>query len=446
LNTDLVLTSQRVVTPDGTRPASIIIRGGKIVEVSDVTPGDEDDVTELVIMPGLVDTHVHINEPGRSDWEGFTSATRAAAAGGVTSLIDMPLNSIPATTSVPAFNDKLSAARGRCFVDVGFWGGVVPGNREQLAPLYEAGVFGFKAFLVPSGVAEFEAITLPELRTALHHLESIGAPLLVHAELPEPILEATARLERAKGSRKVYDTYLRSRPAAAEDDAIAAMIELAVQTGAHVHIVHLASASALPMLREARSRGARITVETCPHYLYFAAEDIPDGATQFKCAPPIRDAANREGLWGALGEGVIDFVVSDHSPSPPEMKKGNFFDAWGGIASLQLRLPVMCAGAQTRGHDFDRLTRWLCSGPARLAGLKNKGAIAPGFDADFVIWDPDWEQLVQPDLLLHRHKQTPYLGLTLPGVVRATYLRGEKIYDGSTVHARATGTLLLRGK
>jgi allantoinase len=445
LDSDLILRSQRVVTPDGTRPAAIVVRGGSIVDVAslDEVHGGE-NLGDLVILPGLVDTHVHINQPGRTHWEGFASATRAAAAGGVTTLVDMPLNATPATTSVRAFHEKLVAGCEH-WVDVGFWGGVVPGNLSELAPLARAGVLGFKCFLVPSGVSDFEAISLAALPAVLDILKALDLPLLVHAELPEPILAATAELQRSGADPRRYSSFLGCRPCAAENEAIAALIALAATTRAHIHVVHLSSAEAVPMLREARARGVPITVETCPHYLYFFAEEVPDQATEYKCTPPIRDAANRDALWSALAEGVIDLVASDHSPAPPELKGGDFFQAWGGIASLQLRLGIVWSGARSRGFDFTDLARWLCSAPAELAGLAHrKGAIEPGRDADFVIWDPDAERVVEPHALYHRHKQTPYLGRTLPGVVHATYLRGTRIYDGSGFLNDPTGELVMR--
>src|SRR5687768_3618135 len=358
---DLVVRSRRVVTPTGVAPASILIQDGKIAALGaadDVPAGvPAIDAGEAVVMPGLVDTHVHINEPGRTDWEGFETATRAAAAGGITTLVDMPLNSIPATTTREALRTKREAAEGKCRVDVGFWGGVVPGNAGEIAGLIEDGVLGFKSFLVPSGVEEFQHVTEADLREAMPRLN--GAVLLVHAELPGP-------LETCEGDR--YDDWLRSRPDAAETEAIALLIRLSRELGARVHVVHLATAEALPLLREAR-RHLPVTVETCPHYLTFAAEEIPDGALAFKCAPPIRSRENRERLWEALREGLIDLVATDHSPSPPELKQGGFREAWGGIASLQLALPAVWTGARERGFSLRDLALWMSANPARLAGL-----------------------------------------------------------------------------
>ncbi|MDQ3606084.1 MAG: allantoinase AllB, partial [Gemmatimonadota bacterium] len=385
---------------------------------------------DAVLMPGIVDTHVHVNEPGRTEWEGFESATRAAAAGGVTTLVDMPLNSVPATTTVAGLHAKLAAAADRCQVDVGFWGGVVPGNAGELDALWGGGVLGFKCFLSPSGVEEFPSVTEADLRVAMPTLSRLGAPLLVHAEDPAVLAYAAAA---APAPARRYEDYLRSRPAEAEVEAIRLMVALCREFGTRIHLVHLSAAEALPLLAEARAAGLPITVESCPHYLHFAAEEIADGATQFKCAPPIRGRESRERLWTALGSGEIDLIASDHSPCPPEMKAreaGDFAAAWGGVASLQLSLPVVWKGARERGYGLADLAEWMSAAPARLAGLSmRKGAIAPGRDADLVIWDPDADFVVTPEMLHHRHQLTPYLGALLPGVVRATYVRGECVYD-----------------
>ncbi len=448
---DIVICSRRVLTEGGLHPASIAVRDGAIAEIGGFdafgSGTDHHDFGDAVVMPGLVDTHVHINEPGRTDWEGFATATRAAAAGGVTTLIEMPLNSIPATTTVESFRANVAAAKGQLAVDVGFWGGVVPGNTPELRGLYEAGVFGFKCFLVPSGVPEFEAIGEPELREALPLLSSLGAVLLVHSELPEPIVTVAA--EVAGDDPKRYSTWLKSRPRAAENEAIALLIRLSREFDAQVHVVHLSSSDALPVLRRARAEGAKITVETCPHYLWFAAEEIGKGATEFKCAPPIRERENRELLWQALVDGSIDLVASDHSPCPPQMKctqNGDFMRAWGGIASLELSLPAVWTEARRRGTGIAEMARWLCQGPARLAGLRRKGAIAVGCDADLVIWDPEAEFPVAAAALHHRHKLTPYAGRKLHGVVKATFLRGQKIYDRGDFPAPAAGRVLRRGE
>ena len=442
-----MLQSTRVMTPDGMAPHGVLVRDGRIHGVSahGVAPAGTTlvDAGDAVVMSGLVDTHVHVNEPGRTEWEGFATATRAAAAGGVTTLLDMPLNSIPATTSVAALQAKRDAARAQCWVDVGFLGGVVPGNAADLAGLHAAGVFGFKCFLVPSGVAEFGHVAERDLREALPILARLRATLMAHAELPGP-------LDRAPPMSDVrsYAGYLASRPRAAEVEAIALVLRLAEEYGARVHIVHLSSSDALPLLATARTHGAAISVETCPHYLHFAAEDIPDGATEFKCAPPIRERANREALWRALEAGAIGLVVSDHSPCPPELKRrdaGDFAAAWGGIASLQLGLAIVWSGMRARNVPIERLATWMSAAPAKLAGLsRRKGAIAVGHDADFVVWHPEEEFTVRAESLLQRHPMTPYLGARLPGVVEATYLRGECIYERGSVGATARGTLLTR--
>lgn len=434
---NLVIRGRQVVLPDSIAPAAIEINDGVITALTsyDVPRSgrnviDIDD--ESVVMPGLVDSHVHVNEPGRTEWEGFATATQAASAGGVTTLIDMPLNSVPPTTTLAGFKTKLEAARNQCHVDVGFWGGVVPGNTDELHALFAEGVVGFKCFLVHSGVDEFPNVLEEDLREALPELARLGAVLIVHAELPGPI-EAAAGVALHGGPFQ-YKTFLKSRPRAAEDAAVALMIALAQEFDARVHIVHHSSADSLSMLAEAKRSGARITAETCPHYLTFAAEQIPDGATEFKCCPPIRERENREQLWAALGDETIDMIVSDHSPCPPGMKlkeTGDFLAAWGGISSLQLRLPVVWTEAQRRGFSLQDLSRWLCSAPAKLVGLdKRKGAIAVGFDADLVVWNPSTQFKVEGAALHHRHKLTPYEGMTLSGVVEKTFLRGEKIYDG----------------
>jgi len=438
---DVVVRSRRVVMPSGVGPATVCVRDGTIVAVeghgADVGAARVVDVGDDALLPGLVDTHVHVNEPGRTEWEGFETATRAAAAGGVTTIVDMPLNSIPPTVSVPALKTKARAAGGRCHIDVGFWGGAVPGNQGELEELHEAGVFGFKCFLLDSGVEEFPRLAGLELEAAMRELGRLGASLLVHAELPEPIAAAPA----PKGRR--YLDYLRSRPPEAETEAIALLVELCRRTGARVHVVHLSAAGALPTFRQARADGLPMTVETCPHYLCLTAEEVPDGATQFKCAPPIREAGNRESLWSGLAEGTIDCVVSDHSPCTPDLKRqdtGDFGQAWGGISSVQLLLPALWTEASKRGHTLDDLARWAAWGPAAVAGLAGKGAIAEGNDADFAVFAPEETFTVDPGALHHRHPVTPYAGRELTGVVRATWLRGEPVGD------QPRGRLLRRGQ
>jgi allantoinase len=443
---DLVLRSRRVALPGGLRPATVHVRAGVIAAITDDQPPGTVELGDRMLLPGLVDTHVHVNEPGRTDWEGFATATRAAAAGGVTTLVDMPLNSIPATTTVAALERKRAAAAGRCAVDVAFWGGVVPGNTAELGPLWAAGVAGFKCFMVPSGVDEFGHVGEAELREAMPVLARLGAPLLAHAELPGPIQAAAPGL--AGRDPRDYATYLASRPDAAEVEAVELLVRLAREHGTRVHIVHVASARVLPLLRAARREGLPITAETCPHYLHFAAEDIPDGGTDHKCAPPIRDAATREALWSALGDGTLDLVATDHSPCPPEMKglaAGDFFAAWGGIASLQLGLAAAWTGGRARGFAPESMARWMAAAPARLAGLGRKGAIEVGRDADLVVWDPEGETRVDPERLEHRHPLTPYAHATLSGRVLSTYVRGTLIHDRGRCVDASAGRLLIRG-
>lgn len=424
------LRSSRVLLPGGLGPATICFERGVITEVRRETvalPAASRapfvlDVGDLVVFPGLVDCHVHINEPGRTEWEGFETATRAAAAGGVTTLIDMPLNSLPVTTNQAALETKLGASEGKRFVDVGFWGGVVPGNVDDLPALARGGVLGCKTFLVHSGIDEFPNTTADDLRRAMPVLRELGLPLLVHAELdlgapPNP------------SPPQHYDSFLASRPRAWEDAAIRLMVALCRETRCPVHIVHLSSAASLPVLEAAKAEGLPITVETCPHYLCLEAETIPPGATQYKCAPPIREHDNREALWRGLLDGIIDFVITDHSPCLPALKLpelGDFHQAWGGIASLQLGLAAVWTEARHRGARLDQLAHWLSTGPARFAGLaQRKGCIALGHDADFVVWDPDATGPVVPEQLFFKHKVSPYLGRTLAGRVSHTLLAGS---------------------
>ncbi|HVG25294.1 MAG TPA: allantoinase AllB [Thermoanaerobaculia bacterium] len=407
---DFSLCSTRVVTADGVRPATLLLDGTRIAAIEPHASADI-DYGDLVIMPGLVDSHVHVNEPGRTEWEGFATATRAARAGGITTIVDMPLNSLPPTTTVAALELKQQHARGD--VSVELWGGVVPGNTRELRPMLERGARGFKCFLVHSGVDEFPNVNERELYEAARELAGTNAPLLVHAELGE-------HLHEPSGDPNEYATYLHSRPNAAEDAAIELVARVCRDTGARMHIVHLSSASALRHL----DKSLPLTAETTPHYLHFEAESVPRGRTEFKCAPPIRERSNREELWRGLASGAIDLVVSDHSPCTPELKKGDFANAWGGIASLQFVLPIVWTNARRRGFTIEDVARWCCAAPARLANLDRKGAIAAGNDADLVVWDPDATFTVTADLIQHRHKVTPYLGAELQGVVRATWTRG----------------------
>lgn len=426
------LRSRHVVLPEGVRPATVVVRDGKIaaVEAWDAEI-DVDDLGAAWLLPGLVDTHVHVNEPGRTEWEGFETATRAAAAGGITTLVDMPLNSIPATTSVAALEAKRAAASGKCRVGVHYWGGVVPGNVDQLEPLAAAGIRGFKCFLVPSGVEEFANVGEQDLREAMPVIARLGLPLLVHAELPGPIETATAQVAGVDPRR--HATWVASRPPESEVEAIRMIIGLVAETGCRTHVVHLSAREALADLREARDAFLPITVETCPHYLTFTDEEIPDGATSFKCAPPIRGNLNRDALWEALESGDIDLIVSDHSPCPPDLKRleqGDFFAAWGGIASLELGLSAVWTEASDAGFGVDDVVRWMSERPASLAGLsERKGRIAVGSDADLVAWDPDAEWIVDPRALHQRHPLTPYDGRRLRGRVLTTWVAGVVVHE-----------------
>jgi allantoinase len=440
---DLVLRARRVVTAAGEVARCVAVRDGRVAAIEPLEAGLTGEETidlgdDEVLLPGLVDVHVHVNEPGRTEWEGFASATRAAAAGGVTTILDMPLNSIPPTVDVAALEAKRAAARGRVHVDVGFWGGAVPGNLGELRGLHDAGVFGFKCFLLHSGVDEFPHLRAGELDRYLEVLAGFPALLLVHAE----DAEAVARAPSASGER--YADFLASRPRGSENLAVAHVIESARWTGGRAHVLHLSSSDALPMLASARRDGVRVSAETCPHYLTFDAETIADGATQFKCCPPIREAGNRELLWRGLADGVIDLIASDHSPCPPGLKRldtGDFGVAWGGIASLQLSLPAVWTAARARGHRLVDVVGWMAERPAELAGLRRKGRIALGGDADLCLFAPDEAFVVDPGRLHHRHPVTPYAGRPLAGVVRRTWLRGREVTGQDP-----RGSLLTRGE
>jgi len=431
--------SNRVVTPQGTRPAALLIEEGILQAICRVSelPADTilHDCSNLAILPGLVDTHVHINEPGRTEWEGFRTATRAAAAGGFTTLVDMPLNCLPETTTVEALEAKRQSAQGQCFVDWAPWGGAVADNQPHILPLARAGVRGYKCFLIYPGCEGFTMIDQQQLEVALPHIAASGLPLLVHAELADPIDRAAANLQQADW--RSYSTYLASRPDQAELEAIRLMIRLCRQYGFRLHIVHLSTSLAIDDLKAARAEGLPITIETCPHYLHFAAEDIPDGATLLKCAPPIRTRANREALWQALREGAIDMIVTDHSPCPPEMKRtdtGRFDLAWGGIASLSIALSIVHTEAVRRGFSLDHIARWMSVAPAALAGLSHKvGSLTAGREANFILFDTDSEVTVTPDILHYRHPISAYMGETLCGTVKGTYLRGKAIYQNGRI-------------
>jgi allantoinase len=439
---DTVFRARRLVTAAGEAGGCVGVTDGRVAALAPLEAGLEGRrVVELggdvVLLPGLIDSHVHVDEPGRTQWEGFATATRAAAGGGVTTIIDMPLNSIPPTVDVAALEVKRKSAEGQCFVDVGFWGGAIPGNLGQLQGLHDAGVFGFKCFLLPSGVDEFPPLDPADLDAYLRVLRGFDGLLIVHAE------DSTA-IDRAPGARgRRYLDFLASRPRAAENLAVAQVIRSVRRTGARAHILHLSSGDALPMLASARGDGIRVTAETCPHYLALTAEEIPDGATEFKCCPPVREASNRELLWRGLADGTVDCVVSDHSPCAPELKRldvGDFGLAWGGISSLEVALPVVWTEARRRGFSLADVVRWMAEGPARLVGLRGKGRIAVGYDADFCVLAPEEAFVVDPERLHHKHPLTPYSGRPLLGVVRGTWLRGQEL-EGD----RPRGRLLTRG-
>lgn len=439
---ELVLRSTRVITPEGTRAASVAVADGKITAVlahdAEVPAGARlEDFGDDVLLPGLVDTHVHVNDPGRTEWEGFWTATRAAAAGGITTILDMPLNSLPPTTTVDNLRVKQEVARAKAHVDVGFWGGALPSNVKDLRPLHDAGVYGFKCFLSPSGVEEFPELDQEQLATSLAEITGFGGLLIVHAEDPHH-LESAPQNPGPK-----YADFLASRPRDAENTAIQNLIDQARRLNARVHVLHLSSSDALPLIAAAKAEGVRITVESCPHFLTLTAEEVPDGATEFKCCPPIREAANQDLLWDALADGTIDCIVSDHSPSTADLKTGDFATAWGGISSLQLGLPAIWTEARGRGRSLEDVVRWMSTAPAALAGLAQKGAIEAGRDADFAVLAPEETFTVDPAELHHRNRITAYAGKTLHGVVKSTWLRGTRIADHGTP-TEPTGLLLER--
>lgn len=456
---EFCICSHRVVTPQGVREAAILIGNGRIIDVVDLDQIPSgvpiEDMGDLVVMPGLVDSHVHINEPGRTEWEGFETATMAAAAGGVTTVVDMPLNSTPVTTTLLAFKEKLAAAEGKLWVDCGFYAGLIPANAYELQQVVEAGVLGVKAFLIHSGIDDFSSVSENDLRTAMPIIAKSGVPLLVHAEVRSPdVIGKNNRSDemlpfiRHDNNTRNYKSYLASRPREWECDAIELLIRLCREYNCRTHIVHLSSADAMSSLQKARESGLPLTVETCPHYLYFCAEEIPDGDTRFKCAPPIRENENRERLWRALKEGVIDFIASDHSPCVPELKllgSGDFQKAWGGISSLQFGLSIVWTEARQRGFSLSEVAAWMCHRPAQFLGLDGtKGAIASNYDADVVVWNPEEKFTVEPSMIRHRHKITPYEGRTLYGKVEMTFLRGNKIFENGRFMDGPSGKILLR--
>ncbi|MDR6571695.1 allantoinase [Curtobacterium sp. 320] len=439
---DLVLRAGRAWIDGAFRPAAVVVRDGRVdavVAVDEPIDAVEDRAVPdaHVLLPGLVDTHVHVNEPGRTEWEGFASATRAAALGGVTTIIDMPLNSIPATTTVEALEVKRASAAGRVAVDVGFWGGAVPANLGSLDGLHDAGVFGFKCFTAPSGVDEFPHLDAPQLRAAIEEVARIDALLIVHAEDPEFLVD-----HAALGGR--YEDFLATRPVDAERSAIARVVEGARETGARVHVLHLSDAGALPMIRAAKDDGVRITVETCPHYLAFEAGTIPDGATEFKCCPPIRDDANRDALWAGVLDGTIDMIVSDHSPSTADLKTDDWGTAWGGIAGLQVGFRAVWTEAQRRGVAFEQLLPHFTTGPAGLAGFADRGRIAPGALAHFAVFDPTASAVVDAAGLAHRNPVSAFAGLEARGSVTETWLRGRLVATADGGVTSVSGALVDR--
>ena len=440
-----IIKSNRIITPSGIRPGYIIINDGVIEDVveqlSSVSEVTVTDAGNAVVMAGIIDPHVHINEPGRTDWEGFDTATRAAIAGGITTVVDMPLNSTPVTTTAKAFDQKIAATKNQLHTNVGFWGGVVPGNENEIEGLIKCGVLGFKAFLTHSGIDDFANVTEADLVKVMPIIARHGLPLLVHCELTDSI-------NRVNHNNRSYANYLASRPAFWEDDAIALMIRLCEQFNCRVHIVHVSSASSIIQIEQAKQKGLPLTAETAQHYLYFCAEEIKDGQTQFKCAPPIRNKANNNQLWKALQNGILDFVATDHSPATPDLKEttsGNFLKAWGGIASLQIALPVLWTAAKQRNIGVEHIAKWLSENPAKLIGLEHKkGRIEKGYDADLVIWNPDESFTVTEQMILHKHKITPYLGEQLYGTVHSTYLGGMVVYHANGQLQLQAGSIITR--
>jgi allantoinase len=449
---DLAISGRNICTPDGIIAGAVLVRNGIIADVVSTLPRDTSatviDIGEMVLMPGIIDPHVHLNEPGRTAWEGFATGTRSAAAGGITTLVEMPLNASPVTTTADAFDKKAVAAEGQLQVNCGFWGGLVPGNESDIEKLIDKGVLGFKAFLTHSGIDEFPNVTADDLHKAMPIIARHNLPLLVHCELTTGNKQPGTGHEKTAIDERSYQHYLLSRPKEWEDEAIALIIQLCEQYHCRVHIVHLSSANPIEQIKKARQKELPITVETAQHYLYFNAEDIPDAQTAFKCAPPIREKENNEQLWRALQEGIIDFVATDHSPAPPDMKEiesGNLMKAWGGIASLQLALPILWTAARKRNIPVTQMAKWLCEKPAVLPGLHTrKGKIVKGFDADLVVWDPDKQFTVTAEQLHHKHKITPYLNQELYGVVTQTWLGGELIFEQGAFPVLNKGKIITR--
>jgi allantoinase len=445
---DFALHSTQVLIENKLQNATLLIKDGIIVDIIDGKPSTAnfpiEDVGDLVVMPGLIDSHVHINEPGRTEWEGFETMTKAAIAGGITTLVDMPLNSSPVTISAKTFNDKLKAAEGKLYCNCGFWGGLVPANADKLDELIKAGVLGIKAFLTHSGIDEFPNVTLADLKKGMATIAKYQIPLLAHAEL-DVMHEGISNFEKNPTN---YMAYLNSRPKVWEDNAVEMMIELCEEFNCRTHIVHLSSADSLAQIKTAREKGLPLTVETCPQYLYFCAEEIPNGNTLFKCAPPIRERANNEKLWQALKTNLIDFVVTDHSPATPDLKKietGNLKEAWGGIASIQFSLPVVFTAAQKHGLGVADVAALMSEHVAKFIGFQNsKGQLKKGYDADIVVWNPTEKFTVQSTDIHYRHKISPYVGQTLNGVVKQTYIAGKKVFENGNFISLPLGKVLLK--
>ncbi|KPJ15053.1 Allantoinase [Papilio machaon] len=453
--------SKRVVTATGEADGGVLVQNGQIQDIltreqANTFIAENEDIKvvdggDLALMAGVVDSHVHVNEPGRTAWEGFRTATSAAAAGGITTIVDMPLNSIPPTTTLENLKVKASSAQGNVFVDVGFWGGVIVDNQDSLKDLVKAGVVGFKCFLCPSGVDEFPNVEAKDLEKAFAALEGTGSLLAFHAEVQEDNEEIEKKI--FKKDPEEYTTYLESRPPKMELDAISLISSFLNKTNVRVHVVHVSSASVVPLLNKARQqrvaagntawRGG-VTAETCHHYLSISAEQIPRGRSEYKCAPPIRDLDNKEKLWQYLLDDKLDMVVSDHSPCTPELKCSNNLEAWGGISSVQFGLSLFWTEASARGLDLTSISKYMCSAPAQLCGIQHrKGALKPGLDADIIFFDPDAQFTVTADIIRHKNKLTPYIGKTLKGVVKKTYLRGELIYAEGELVGEPKGILLL---
>jgi len=445
---DFGLHSTKVLTGSVFQDATLLIKDGIISEIiaGKINASDfqVEDVGDFVIMPGIIDSHVHINEPGRTDWEGFETITKAAIAGGITTLVDMPLNASPVTTSAKALQEKIKSTQGKLYCNCGFWGGIVPDNLDKLEELIEAGVLGIKAFLTHSGIDDFPNVTISDLKIGMPIIAKYNIPLLAHAELDEmhpgiPVFEKNPTN---------YKAYLASRPKIWEDKAVELMIQLCEEFNCRVHIVHLSSADSIEQIKAARAKGLPLTVETCPQYLYFCAEEIPDANTLFKCAPPIREKENNEKLWEALKDGTIDFIVTDHSPATLELKKiesGNLKEAWGGISSIQFSLPIVWTAAKKRGFSINEIANLMSTNIAQFIGYQNsKGQIKKGFDADMVVWDPDQKFVVEKTAIHYRHKISPYIGEELYGVVKQTYVAGKKVYENGNVISLPQGKILLK--